>query len=443
MRGLQTTLTLGRSTGEYSLEVHGDLRWFEFNVVPKKMPEGEPPHFIILSHDITDKKRALTQVIEAQRRLMQTQKLEAVGRLAGGIAHDLNNFLMPVLGYAEMGLQMVSTHEKMHAYLLEIKKAAERAAGIVKQILAFSKRTESEPEKTDLNSVIMGLKNGLFHLLGENVQIDTKLAPNLFPVLADRGQMEQIVMNLVLNARDAMPEGGTITVETMNEEKQSNDGILRRVVLRVIDTGYGMSKAVQERIFDPFFTTKGPEHGTGLGLSTVYGIVKQHNGGITVANEPGKGTTFIVVLPAMEENTRPQLLETGSAPQETLTAATEGLNIVVVDDDEHIVSLVSMVLSAEGHRVRGFNDPAECLRILKMERPEIHILLTDIAMPGITGIELWKALKSICPDMRVIFMSGFAIEDKDMAILQESNAMLLQKPFSITNLTNAINGLKS
>lgn len=446
MRGLQQALTLGRSTGEYSLEIKGIPRWFEFTVVPKRMLGTVQPHFIILSRDITDKKKALAQVMETQRQLLQVQKLEAVGRLAGGIAHDLNNFLMPVLGYAEMGLQVVPVHEKIYTYLQEIKKAAERAARIIKQILVFSKKTEVHAEKMDLNSVIMDLKDGLFHLLGENTQIHTKLASNPFPVLADRGQMEQMLMNLILNARDAMPDGGIITIETFNEVTQSGDGISRQVALRVTDTGIGMSKAVQERIFDPFFTTKGPEYGTGLGLSTVYGIVKQHGGEITVTSEPGRGTVFTVTLPAMETDTGPwpEIPETGrECPQKTQVAASGGLNIVVVDDDEHIVSLVSMVLSAEGHQVRGFSDPAKCLRLMELERPKVDILLTDIAMPGINGIELWNALKSIRPDIRVIFMSGFAIEDKDMAVLRKSNAVLLQKPFGIANLMNAIKGLKS
>lgn len=442
MRGLQTALTLGRSTGEYSLEVHGNLRWFEFNVVPKKMPKGQQPHFIILSRDITDKKRALNQAMEIQRQLMQAHKLEAVGRLAGGIAHNLNNFLMPVLGYAEMGLQMVSTHEKMHAYLLEIKKAAKRAAEIVKQILAFGKRTESEPKKIDLNSVIMELKNGLFHLLGENIRIETKLASNLFFVLADKGQMEQILMNLLLNARDAMPEGGTVTIETRNEEIQSHEGSCRRVILQVSDTGCGMSMAVQERIFDPFFTTKGPEHGTGLGLFTVYGIVKQHSGEISVKSEVGKGTVFTITFPAMDSDSACNSAEAPAQLQPDKQVSEEkGLNLLVVDDDEHIVSMVSMVLSAHGHKVKTYTDPKECLRVINEERPEVDIVVTDIAMPGISGIELWRELSSVYGDIKAIFMSGFAIEERDMAVLQQKNIAFLQKPFGITDLIEAIASL--
>lgn len=443
MNGLQEALARGRFVGEYALEVKDSLRWFEFTVVPKKMPIGEQPHFIILSRDITDRKMAEAQRIETQRQLFQSQKLEAVGRLAGGIAHDFNNFLMPVLGYADMGLRIVPSNEKVYTYLQEIKKSAERAADVVQQILVFTKKAEAKTEPIDLNAVILELKNGLLHLFGEHIQIHMQLAPALFSVMADKNQMEQMLINLLLNARDAMPNGGIITIETFNKETQSFDDVDKRVVLRISDTGCGMSKAIQERIFDPFFTTKGQEQGTGLGLSIVYGIVKQYGGTIDVESEVGKGSVFTITLPVMDLNNPTEGL-VSSGEQEKghqTTTNLEGLDIVVVDDDEHIVSLVSMVLQADGHRVRSFSNPVECLRSIKAERPNIDILITDIAMPGINGIELRKELKAIYSHIKVIFMSGYAVDGNDMSVFQESDVALLHKPFGITTLTDAINDL--
>ncbi len=347
MNALQDALATGRAVGEYTLEVKDSLRWFEFTVVPKKMPMGEQSHFIILSRDITDRKMAESQRIETQRQLFQLQKLEAVGRLAGGIAHDFNNVIMPVLGYAEMGLRILSPDEKVYTYLQEIKKSAERAAEITKQILAFSKKAEAKTEQIDLNAVILNLKNGLFHFLGEDIQIRMQLAPDLFSVMSDKNQMEQVLINLVLNARDALSHGGTITIETFNQDAQSLNGVDRKVVLRISDTGCGMTKALQERIFDPFFTTKGNEHGTGLGLSIVYGIVKQHGGTIDVKSEVNKGSVFTITLPAMELNSNSLAKGLNSSEEEKGNQTTnniKGLDIVMVDDDEHIVSLVSMVL---------------------------------------------------------------------------------------------------
>lgn len=443
MNGITQALKHGKAIVEYQLEIRGELRWFEFTVVPKKMIDESQPHFIFLCRDITDQKRATAQVIATQRQLLQAQKLEAIGRLAGGIAHDLNNFLMPILGYAEMGLQLLNPDEKLYLYLNEIKKGAERAANIIKQILIFSKKLDLGKEKIDINAVITELKNSLFYLLGENIQIYLRVAPNLFKIMADKGQMEQVIMNLVINARDAMPNGGKITIETLNKEEQSQDGIQRNVVIRVSDTGCGMSKALQERIFDPFFTTKGADSGTGLGLSTVYGIIKQHGGEITVESEVGHGSTFTISLPALEEDIKPQPLEISQKGQVATQSHTEeGLNIIVVDDDEHIVSLVSMILQAHGHQVVSFNDPLECLNTIRQKRPVIDILLTDIVMPGISGIELWKELKNIYPELKAILMSGYELEDNNMAILKEQHLTMLQKPFGITSLIDAITRLK-
>jgi len=437
MKGLQQALREGKATGEYALSINGELKWFEFTVVPKQMPFKEQQHFIFLSRDVTAQKEAALKALEAQRQLLQSQKLEALGRLAGGIAHDLNNFLMPVLGYAEMGMHALNPSDKLYGYFQETKRAAERAALVVKQVLTFSKKAEAVSERVQLNSVIEELKNGLFQLLGEDIQLQLNLAPDLFSVFVNKNQMEQVLMNLVLNARDAMPQGGVITIETSNQETHTPDGVVKQVVLRVKDTGCGMSKAVQERIFDPFFTTKGPEHGTGLGLSNVYGIVKQYGGEIAVESEVGKGTTFTITLPAMvEEENALKTAEALQQASEPLTA--QGLEVVVVDDDEHIVSLVSMVLQADGHRVRGFSDPAECLRLIEDERPSIDILITDVAMPGISGPELRERLKSIYSGLKTLFISGYGLPEEEMTVLQGQDAAMLQKPFGILQLTHAI-----
>jgi PAS domain S-box-containing protein len=392
--------------------------------------------------DVTREKTLEKEKDEIQRQLLQAQKLEAVGRIAGGIAHDLNNFLVPVLGYAEMGLKELSPGDRLYEYLSEIKIGAERAAMMVKQVLAFGKKQAFTPACLDINHLIRELEATLFKLMGEGIAIKIAAAPDLKPVMADKNQLDQVIMNLVINAKDAMPEGGTIRIETANVFKNLQDGNCRddhpspHVMLSVIDTGCGMTEEVKERIFEPFFTTKPIEKGTGLGLSMVYGIVRQHGGFIEVFSEPGKGTAFKLYFPAAdafadtEKDVNNQCIATTLAPS--------GRLVLVVDDEEQICELISSVLKQSGYEVLSFTRPDELLETVKNKRPRAGILITDLMMPGINGTEVFKRLKEIYPELKVIYMSGYS---EDIVATQkdlEQGAVFLQKPFSIKGLLEAL-----
>jgi PAS domain S-box-containing protein len=378
-----------------------------------------------VASDITERK-----ALEEQ--LFQSQKMEALGRLAGGVAHDLNNLMTVVTGYSQLLRQALPQEDPMREDLEEISKAGDRASGLVGQLLAFSRRQMLQPRILDLNEVVTDMEKMLRRVLGEDIDLETRPGSDLCRVKVDPGQMEQVIMNLAVNARDAMPKGGNLTIETANV--LLDDAYARThasvkpgpyVMLAVSDTGTGMDEGTRARIFEPFFTTKEKGQGTGLGLSTVYGIVKQSGGEIWVYSEPGQGATFKVYLPAEEEGEAPfQRKETGELPLH----GTE--TVLVVEDSEEVMELVVKILAEKGYHAMAARDGGEALRICEAHAGSIQLMVTDVVMPGMSGRELAESLKGTRPEMKVLYMSGYT----DNAIVHhgilDAGVDFLQKPFT-------------
>jgi len=370
--------------------------------------------------------------IEAQ--LRQTQKMEAIGTLAGGVAHDFNNILTTIIGYADLMLMDIDTDKPLTEEIEEIKIAGERAAALTRQLLAFSRKQIVEPKIMDLNKLLTGIEKMLVRLIGEDIEILMIQEPALWKVEIDPGQMEQVIMNLAVNAKDAMPSGGKLTIETVNMDLNDNyfdeHGIVEKqpgsyVVLTVSDTGIGMDKGVQEHIFDPFYTTKEKGKGTGLGLSTIYGIVKQNNGFIWVYSEPGQGSTFKIYLPKVKRDVKEE--EKGQTTVENLSGSE---TVLIVEDDTSIRKLAQKSLQPHGYRVLVAENGEDALKISKEHEGTIDLIITDVVMPKMGGKETADRLQALHPQMKVIYMSGYT----DNAIVRHgvlaSGLNFLEKPFS-------------
>jgi len=380
-------------------------------------------------------KRARREAEAALRRseeqLLQSQKLEAIGRLAGGVAHDFNNLITAIMSYGTFLQRAIPEGDPRRADVDEVLKAAERAAALTRQLLAFSRKQVLEPRVTGLNSVVTEMGKMLRRLIGENIALETRLAPDLARVLVDPGQMEQVAMNLAVNARDAMPEGGTLTLETRNFTADAEFARLhpqvapgRYALLRVQDTGVGMDARTQEKIFEPFFTTKGPGKGTGLGLSTVYGIVKQSGGAVLVSSAPGRGASFDIYLPAVEKVVEAAPVKAAPAGRTTGTET-----VLLVEDDESLRRMARRALGEVGYKVLEAGGAEEALK-LAAAGPAPDALLTDMVLPGKNGVELAKALSAGRKDLRVLFMSGYSEIPATEEELNGLTHAFLQKPFS-------------
>ena len=375
--------------------------------------------------DITERK-----LLENQ--LQQSRRMEAVGRLAGGIAHDFNNLLTIIKCYAELGVQRGGIQPELRADIQQIENAAERASTLIRQLLAFSRRQVLQPKIIDLNAIVMGLDKLLGRLMGEHIEMVTRCAGNVGHVKADPAQVEQVIMNLVVNARDAMPKGGRLTVETVNVDLDSTyarDHVTVKpgayVMLAVSDSGIGMSPETVAHIFEPFYTTKESGQGTGLGLSTVYGIVKQSGGYIWVYSEPGKGTTFKVYLPrvAAPVDSKPEVTT-------VLVAGKGSETILLVEDEEAVRELASRILSAKGYSVVAAKGTKEAEEFSEKHTGQIHLLLTDIIMPGTSGRELARRITGRHPRTRVLYMSGYTDNVLAQGGVLEAGLSFLQKPFT-------------
>jgi PAS domain S-box-containing protein len=379
--------------------------------------------------DITERKQLETQ-------LQQARRMEAIGRLAGGIAHDFNNLLTIIKGYTELALKRPRISPELQADVERIEDASERASTLVRQLLAFSRRQVLQPKLVDLNSIVLGLDKLLRRLMDEGIQMSTVPGKNIGTIKADPGQMEQVIMNLVVNARDAMPNGGRLTVETANvdlDAAYASDHVTvkpgRYVMLAVSDTGTGMSPETVAHIFEPFYTTKESGRGTGLGLSTVYGIVKQSGGYVWVYSEPGRGSSFKVYLPRVEQ--APEAL-----PAVRVASGEQrgSETILLVEDQPQVRELARMALSEKGYTVLATSSPEDAESACARHEAEIHLLLTDLIMPGITGRELAKRLTARHPKMRVLYMSGYTFGITTQTGMQsgllEDGVAFLQKPFT-------------
>jgi len=401
----------------------GQERWLQTVKRAIAAVDGTANHVLGVATDITERKG-----LEIQ--LFQTQKLEAIGQLAGGVAHDFNNLLTVILGRCALLLSRLSPDASPRRDIDLIEKTAQRAAALTRQLLAFSRKQILEPKVLDLNAVVPGIATMLQRLIGEDIELVYRPGAELGRVKADPGQLEQVIMNLAVNARDAMPDGGRITIETGNVElgehyARQHVGVQpgQYVMLALSDTGIGMDVATQARIFEPFFTTKAPGKGTGLGLSTVYGIVKQSDGNIWVYSEPGRGTTFKVYLPRVED-----AAESVQVIKPAPGRGTE--SILLVEDDEGVRALAREVLEDYGYTVFEARDVADAILIAERHTGPIHLLLSDVVMPQMSGRALAERLAPLRPEMKVLFMSGYT----DNAIVHhgrlDSDASFVQKPFT-------------
>ena len=391
--------------------------------------------------DVTRRKMAAEERQQLQNQLVQAQKLEAIGRLTGGIAHDFNNLLTTMLGNAELVLADMDINDGLREMIQEVMGAGERAASLIRQMLAFSRKQVLQPEVIDLNHVIGEIDKMIRRIIGEDIELKAILAPDLGQVEADVGQIEQVIMNLVVNARDAMPQGGMLTIETLNVDLDEGYAGMHvgstpgpYVMMAVNDTGIGMTAEVRDQIFDPFFTTKEKGKGTGLGLSTVYGIVKQSNGLIWVYSEPGKGTAFKIYLP--------RIIGTVDSKGERSKPVKETLDgdetVLLVEDEDMVRSLAIKGLTMYGYQVLGAADGPAALRICQEHEGAIHLLITDVVMPGMGGKVLADRIKLLRPEVKVIFMSGYT----DNAIVHhgvlDKGLVFLGKPFTPRELARKV-----
>jgi nitrogen-specific signal transduction histidine kinase len=382
--------------------------------------------------DITDRKRAEQEMKALEEQLRQSQKMEAIGRLAGGIAHDFNNILTIIKGYSQLSLSELKEGHPLRENLEGIKKSTDRATDLIRKILAFSRRQVMEMKVLDLNTLLMDLDKLLHRVIGEDIELVAVLAEDLGRVKVDPGQIEQVILNMAVNAKDAMLNGGKLTIETANTEldeayARSHLAVApgRYVMLSVSDTGVGMSPEVKERIFEPFYTTKEKGKGTGLGLSTVYGIVKQSGGNIWVYSELGQGTTFKIYLPREEEPLE-EIRE--KVVKEELPRGSE--TVLVVEDEEELRKLAVRFLQKQGYKVLEASHGDEALFISKKYEESIHLLITDVVMPGMSGRDLSERLTSLRPEIKTLYMSGHTHSAIIHHGVLEPGVNLLQKPFT-------------
>jgi two-component system, cell cycle sensor histidine kinase and response regulator CckA len=404
-------------------------------ISPVRDSAGQVINYVAVKRDITEQIRLTDQ-------LQQAQRMESVGRLAGGVAHDFNNILSVILGYTELAVKKTDPVSPIYGDLQEVRKAANRSADITRQLLAFARKQTIAPRTLDLNETIEGMLKMLRRLIGEDITLTWKPRAKLWPVKMDPSQIDQLLANLCVNARDAISNVGRIMIETdhvsfdenyVGDHPGSSQGEF--VLLAVSDDGCGMGKETQSKIFEPFFTTKGPGEGTGLGLATVYGIVKQNDGFINVYSEPGKGTTFRIYLPRQAGK-----METSREKKETAAERGRGETILIVEDDLPILRLTERFLNGLGYKVIAANSPEEAVKISDRFAGEIRLLITDVVMPGMNGKELAEQLRRVRPDIKCLFMSGYTANAIAHRGVLDENIRFVQKPFSLVDLAASVRG---
>jgi len=415
------------------------------STAPLRRPDGTIYGIMSILMDITERKVAeetRNRLTLVEEQLRQSQKMEAVGRLAGGVAHDFNNLLTAISGYSDLLLHRLPEYSTLRRDVEEIRKAGDRAAALTRQLLAFSRRQVLQPKVLDLNTVVTRMGQMLRRITGEDIELSFALSPSLSRVKADPGQIEQVIVNLVVNARDAMPDGGRITIATADADLSPSYAAAHtevvpgpHVLLSVADTGQGMSDETQAHLFEPFFTTKERGKGTGLGLATVYGIVQQSGGHIRVNSATEQGSTFLIYLP------QSGTCEDGStgADLPLLPHPSPGTETVLLAEDEEVVRrLARELLSENGYKVLEAGSGREALLLSEAHRGEVHLLLTDVVMPKMSGRELGERLRLQRPDLRILYMSGYT----DDAVLRqgvlEDGIPFLQKPFTAEELARKV-----
>jgi len=402
----------------------GEWRVLESTASPVRNAAGAVEKLVIVNRDITERR-------ELEQQLVLSQRLEAVGKLSGGIAHDFNNLLGVIIGYSEALQQSIGPENPLREAIDEIQKAGQRAATLTQQLLAFSRKQVLEPKILDLNSIVEDMRKMLRRLIGEDIELNFNMPADLGRVKADRGQLEQVILNLAVNARDAMPHGGELKIETANAQLGEKDVLRYRyvipgryIVLTVGDTGTGMDAKTKSHIFEPFFTTKEKGKGTGLGLATVYGVVKQSGGYIWLESEPGKGTTFRIFLPRVEG------VAEVAAPAEPVKRGDGPRTILLVEDEPSLRKLTHRTLKDMGYSVLEANDAAQAIDVARSTDAPIDLLLTDVIMPGMSGGDLAKKLSPENPHMRVLFMSGYTDGAIEVRGSLPPGMSVLRKPFT-------------
>jgi len=409
----------------------GTPQWYLTMKVPSRDPSGTITGLIGISRNITDRK-------QLEEQLRQAQKMKAVGQLAGGVAHDFNNLLTVILGFSDVLRADAAAQPALLESVDAIDDAAERAARLTRQLLAFSRQTLLQPKVLDLNATISDTGRMLSRLIGANIHFSLVLDPSISRVRVDPGQLDQVLMNLAVNARDAMPDGGALTIATHQVQITKalaaplETTVGPHVVIEVTDTGIGMSAQVMEHIFEPFYTTKGPGSGTGLGLATVFGIVRQSGGSIGVASEPGTGSTFRIYLPVVEE----ALAQAVAVVPLPIPRGTETL--LLVEDEAAVRELARRNLTAQGYDVLTANDGRDALTLLKGRGGDIALLVTDVVMPNMSGPELVTAVHQRWPAIRVIYTSGYTSSAVVQAGVASSEVLFLQKPYAPTALLRMV-----
>jgi two-component system cell cycle sensor histidine kinase/response regulator CckA len=404
------------------------------HVEPLRGSDGNVLGAICMALDVTDRK-------ELEERFRQAQKMEAVGRLAGGIAHDFNNLLMVIQGYADLLAERIPEGDSLHRNAEQIQIASQRATSLTQQLLAFSRKQMLAPKVLNIQNIVSELEKILRRLIGEDIELETFTKEDLGLIKADRSQIEQVIMNLAVNARDAMPSGGRLTIETSNVELDASlshvPSVLapgKYVMLAVSDNGVGMDAETQAHIFEPFFTTKEKGKGTGLGLATVYGIVKQSGGYIWVYSEPAHGTSFKIYLPRIEDQSAAELRE----PVEAAVLLRGSETVLLVEDEKGVRELAREYLQMSGYSVLEAPDGQAALELASMHRGSIDLLMTDVVMPGLNGRELADRMHQVRPGIKILYMSGYTDQAIGRRGILESEAALLQKPFTLAALTSKL-----
>jgi two-component system cell cycle sensor histidine kinase/response regulator CckA len=403
----------------------GTIRWIRDRAFPVYGPNEQMLRLAGVAEDITEHRQ-----LEAQ--LLQAQKMEAVGQLAGGVAHDFNNLLTIITGYGELLLESFDEQDPLREFVDEIRKAGERSAALTRQLLAFSRKQVLAPRIIDLNAIVLDTEKMLRRVIGEDVELRTMLHSPLGTIRADPGQLEQVLLNLAVNARDAMPQGGVLTIVTKNIDVAEGSAAAHQglsvgpyVMLEVTDSGAGMSEEVKRHLFEPFFTTKGAGKGTGLGLAVVHGFVKQSGGHVTVESEPGAGTSFRIFLSRLD---RAHVADARTDATAVLPAGTE--TILLVEDEDGVRTFAKRVLERCGYRVLDATRSDGALLVAAAQTSDIHLLITDVVMPGGGGRSLADQVRTMHPEARVLYVSGYTDDAVVRHGVLHEQVNFLQKPFS-------------
>ena len=413
----------------------GEIIWLrDESVLKQTRTGGTLVHGLMI--DITDVKKAEESKLKLEQELLQVQKIEAVGQLAGGVAHDFNNILMVITSYSELLMLQLDSHDPVLKHVQQMRLAAERGSGLTRQLLAFSRKQRLEPRVVNLNEVITGMEGMVRRLVREDIELNIFLDPSVPLVKVDTSQIERLIINLVVNACDAMPSGGKLFIGTANERINGDTGSQqvnirpgRYAMIKVADKGTGMDQATVTHIFEPFFTTKEDGKGTGLGLSSVYGIVKQSGGNIRVSSEIGKGTTFLIYFPEIQG----EMKQAATPEQEVTDLNGKGETILLVDDNDSVREAVGSILSLKGYRVLQAKSGIDAIQMINSKKETIDLLISDVVMPGMNGRNLARRLRETVPGLKVLLMSGYADASSDSE-LEPSNVVFMSKPVRVDML---------